>query len=94
MKIANGNYKMREIAYCTDRELEEMDYLPVQENWELILDHLLQVAADNPHIEDEAKWEEYHKTPYQDNYYDECDGENYCVQHDIVTGIAILYRLG
>lgn len=89
--IANGNYKMREIAYCTDRELEDMDYLPVRENQSEILEHLLMIASDNPHLEGE--WEDYHKGVYQDNYYDTVYGIEYCVQHDIVTNYCVLYEL-
>ena len=35
--IANGNYMQKEIAYCGERELEDMDYLPVRENVSEIL---------------------------------------------------------
>nr|DAZ46132.1 MAG TPA: hypothetical protein [Caudoviricetes sp.] len=89
--IANGNYMRREIAYCGERELEEMGYLPVRENIDEILDHLLRIASDNPHLE--GKWEEYHKGVYQDNYYDSIDGIEYLVQHDIVTNTCVLYEL-
>ena len=89
--IANGNYIQKEIAYCGGRELEEMDYLPVRENVQEILDHLLRIASDNPHLEGE--FEEYHKGVYQDNYYDTVDGIEYCVQHDIVTNDCVLYEL-
>ena len=89
--IANGNYMRREIAYCGERELGEMGYLPVRENIDEILDHLLRIASDNPHLE--GKWEEYHKGVYQDNYYDSIDGIEYLVQHDIVTNTCVLYEL-
>lgn len=89
--IANGNYMRREIAYCGERELEEMGYLPVRENIDEILDHLLRIASDNPHLE--GKWEEYHKGVYQDNYYDSIDGIEYLVQHDIVMNTCVLYEL-
>lgn len=89
--IANGNYMRREIAYCGERELEEMGYLPVRENTDEILDHLLRIASDNPHLE--GKWEEYHKGVYQDNYYDSVDGIEYLVQHDIVGNECVLYEL-
>mgnify|MGYP005961141751 FL=1 len=89
--IANGNYMRREIAYCGERELEEMGYLPVRENIDEILDHLLRIASDNPHLE--GKWEEYHKGVYQDNYYDSVDGTEYLVQHDIVGNECVLYEL-
>lgn len=89
--IANGNCMRREIAYCGERELEEMGYLPVRENIDEILDHLLRIASDNPHLE--GKWEEYHKGVYQDNYYDSIDGIEYLVQHDIVTNTCVLYEL-
>ena len=86
--IANGNYMQKEIAYCGERELEDMDYLPVRENVSEILEHLLRIASDNPHLEKE--FEEYHKGVYQDNYYDNVDGIEYCVQHDIVTNDCVL----
>ena len=89
--IANGNYMRREIAYCGERELGEMGYLPVRENIDEILDHLLRIASDNPHLE--GKWEEYHKGVYQDNYYDSVDGIEYLVQHNIVTNTCVLYEL-
>ena len=89
--IENGNYMRREIAYCGERELEDMAYLPVRENIDEILDHLLRIASDNPHLE--GKWEEYHKGVYQDNYYDSIDGIEYLVQHDIVTNTCVLYEL-
>ena len=89
--IANGNYMQREISYCGERELEEMDYLPVRENEAEIFDHLLRIASDNPHLE--GKWDEYHKGVYQDNYYDSVDGIEYLMQHDIVTNICVLYEL-
>lgn len=89
--IANGNYMRREIAYCGERELEEMGYLSVRENIDEILDHLLRIASDNPHLE--GKWEEYHKGVYQDNYYDSIDGIEYLVQHDIVMNTCVLYEL-
>ena len=89
--IANGNYMQREIAYCGERELEEMDYLHVRENEAEIFDHLLRIASDNPHLE--GKWGEYHKGVYQDNYYDSVDGIEYLMQHDIVTNICVLYEL-
>ena len=74
-----------------ERELEEMGYLPVRENIDEILDHLLRIASDNPHLE--GKWEEYHKGVYQDNYYDSVDGTEYLVQHDIVGNECVLYEL-
>ena len=89
--IANGNYMQKEIAYCGERELEDMGYLPVRENVSEILEHLLRIASDNPHLEKE--FEEYHKGVYQDNYYDSVDGFEYCVQHDIVTNDCVLYEL-
>ena len=89
--IANGNYMQKEIAYCGERELEDMGYLPVRENVSEILEHLLRIASDNPHLEKE--FEEYHKGVYQDNYYDSVDGIEYCVQHDIVTNDCVLYEL-
>ena len=51
--IANGNYMQKEIAYCGERELEDMGYLPVRENVSEILEHLLRIASDNPHLERE-----------------------------------------
>lgn len=89
--IVNGNYMQKEIAYCGKRELEDMDYLPVRENVSEILEHLLRIASDNPHLERE--FGEYHKGVYQDNYYDSVDGIEYCVQHDIVTNYCVLYEL-
>ena len=89
--IANGNYMQKEIAYCGERELEDMGYLPVRENVSEILEHLLRIASDNPHLEKE--FEEYHKGVYQDNYYDSVDGVEYCIQHDIVTNDCVLYEL-
>lgn len=82
--IANGNYMQKEIAYCGERELEDMCYLPVRENVSEILEHLLRIASDNPHLERE--FEEYHKGIY-------VDGIEYCVQHDIVTNDCVLYEL-
>lgn len=89
--IVNGNYMQKEIAYCGERELEDMGYLPVRENVSEILEHLLRIASDNPHLEKEFK--EYHKGVYQDNYYDSVDGVEYCVQHDIITNDCVLYEL-
>ena len=89
--IANGNYMQKEIAYCGESELEAMDYLPVRENIDEIFNHLLQIASDNTHLESE--WEEYHKSVYQDNYYDSVDEIEYLVQHDVVTNICVLYEL-
>lgn len=89
--ITNGEYQMKEISYCGERELYEMGYLPVVDNQEEILDHLLMIASDNPQLEKE--WEDYHKDIYQDNYYDNVDGVEYCIQHDIVTNDCVLYEL-
>ena len=89
--IANGNYMQKEIAYCGESGLEAMDYLPVMENIDEIFDHLLRIASDNPHLENE--WGEYHKNVYQYNYYYYVDGIEYLVQHDIVTDTCVLYEL-
>ena len=52
---------------------------------------LLNYASENPDAK--GNWEEYHKTPYQDNYYFESDGIDYLIQHDIVTQTLTLYEL-
>lgn len=91
--IMNGNYLRREIAYCGERELEEMDLYPVHANFSDILNHLLQIAYDNPQIALESQWEEYSKNVNQDNYYDSVDGIEYLVQHDIVTDTCTLYEI-
>ena len=65
--------------------------IPLRENVSEILEHLLRIASDNPHLERE--FEEYHKGVYQDNYYDSVDGVEYCIQHDIVTNDCVLYEL-
>ena len=89
--IANGNYLQREISYCSEHELGYMGYLPVRDNIDEIFDYLLRITSDTPHLT--CKWENYHKSIYQDNYYDTVDGFEYCLQHDIVTGICVLYEL-
>ena len=89
--ITNGNYMQKEVAYCGEQELEEMNYLPVKENTTEIFDHLLRITSDNPELERE--WEDYHKGVYQDNYYDSLDGTEYLLQHDIVTNYCVLYEL-
>ena len=43
--IANGNYMQKEIAYCGERELEDMDYLPVRENVSEIYDSMVKAYA-------------------------------------------------
>lgn len=91
--IMNGNYFRREIAYCGERELEEMDLYPVHANFSDILDHLLRISSDNPQIALESQWEEYSKNVNQDNYYDSVDGVEYLVQHDIVTDTCTLYEI-
>lgn len=89
--ITNGNYMQKEVAYCGEQELEEMNCLPVKENTTEIFDHLLRIASDNPELERE--WKDYHKGVYQDNYYDSLDGTEYLLQHDIVTNYCVLYEL-
>lgn len=91
--IMNGNYLRREISYCGERELEEMDFYPVHANFSEILDYLIQIAYDNPQIALESQWEEYSKNVNQDNYYDSVDGIEYLVQHDIVTDTCTLYEI-
>lgn len=86
--IVNGNYMQKEIAY---RSNEEDEYNPLQNNMDRLFMDLLNYANENPDAEGE--WEEYHKTPYQDNYYFESNGINYLVQHDIITQILTLYEL-
>ena len=39
--IANGNYMQKEIAYCGERELEDMGYLLVRESVSEILKHII-----------------------------------------------------
>lgn len=86
--IANGQYMQKEIAYLSN---EYDEYSPLQANMERLTIDLLNYAAENPDAE--GCWEHYHKTPYQDNYYFEIDGVDYCIQHDIVAQTLVLYEL-
>lgn len=86
--IANGNYLQKEIGY---RSNENGEYSPIKENLGRIFMDLFNYASENPDAE--CDWEEYHKTPYQNNYYFESGGINYLIQHDIITQTLTLYEL-
>lgn len=86
--IANGNYLQKEIG-C--RSNENGEYSPIKENIGRIFMDLFNYASENPDAE--GDWEEYYKTPYQDNYYFENGDNDYLIQHDIITQTLTLYEL-
>lgn len=83
--------EIKETAYCGYRELEDMDYLPVEDNIQEIFEHLSLIASDNPHLEKE--WEKYNVEPKRYDYPLLIDKELYLIRYDTDTGYCTLHKV-
>ena len=65
------DYKVKEIAFCTYKELLENDFLPVIPNQDVITNFLLKKAEKNPRFGKKMKWENLSniKQEYDNLYY-------------------------
>ena len=89
------DYKVKEIAFCTYKELLENDYLPVIPNQDVITNFLLKKAEKNPRFGEKMKWENLKniKQEYDNLYYHNSKGNMYCMRYDVQSKMAILYRI-
>lgn len=83
--------RIKEIAYCGYEELENMDYLLVEDNIQEIFDHLLLIASDNPHLEKE--WENYSSESEKRDYLLAINKGLYLVRHDTEVDYCTLYKV-
>lgn len=83
--------EIKENAYCGYKELEDMDYLPVEDNIQEIFEHLSLIASDNPHLEKE--WEKYNVEQKKRDSLLLIDKELYLIRYDTDTGYCTLYKV-
>lgn len=96
MDIKKENYKVREIAFCTFKELKDNKFFPVMQKHNAITNYLLEKAMENPHLEDKSEWEniadlisEWDKL----YFHHTMDGDLYCMRYIGSIRGAILYRV-
>ena len=90
------NCKVREMAFCTFKEMKDNHFFPVMQKHNAITSYLLKKAVKKPQLEEKSEWENIDDVISEWDklyFHHTMDGNLYCMRYIGSIRGAILYRV-